>query len=122
MAYDDTAKTMVLFGGEASSGALADTWIWNGSTWVQQKPTTSPSARQAAGLSSFPPGGGLVLFGGQTSANASVTDTWTWHGSDWTQLSPAASPSTQPVGMTYDAGRNLVVFFGRDGSTWTWGG
>ena len=36
---------LVLFGGYGSSGPLADTWVYNGTTWSQLSPSASPSAR-----------------------------------------------------------------------------
>jgi hypothetical protein len=121
MAYDDATHNIVLFGGHGANGLLADTWVWDGSNWTQQNPSTSPSARQSAGLASFVPGGELVLFGGET-ATGTVTDTWIWRGDTWKQANPSSSPSSQPIGMVYDSGLKLVVFYGTDGTTWTWGG
>nr|MDA8292961.1 hypothetical protein [Actinomycetota bacterium] len=54
MAYDPATGTMVLFGGDGSSGLLADTWTWNGTTWTKQSPTTSPSARYGASMAYDP--------------------------------------------------------------------
>jgi hypothetical protein len=45
MAYDAATGTTVLFGGEVNSVAQADTWTWDGTTWAEQLPTQSPSAR-----------------------------------------------------------------------------
>ena len=42
IAYDSGTGQLVLFGGTGTTGALADTWTWNGTTWTQQSPATSP--------------------------------------------------------------------------------
>ena len=60
---------IVMFGGCSNSicsSYLNETWIWNGTTWAQQAPATSPSGRQGAamayGNTSTNPG--VILFGG----------------------------------------------------------
>ena len=46
MAYDPATGDVVLFGGTAADfDPLGDTWTWNGTTWTQQSPATSPPAR-----------------------------------------------------------------------------
>jgi hypothetical protein len=39
-------NVVVLFGGHGASGVLADTWLWDGSTWTQRN-VTGPAAREA---------------------------------------------------------------------------
>ena len=46
--------TMVLFGVASSSGCLADTWTWNGTTWTEASPATSPPARYVASMAYDP--------------------------------------------------------------------
>ena len=36
---------VVLFGGFGTSGRFSDTWEWDGATWTQRSPSTSPPAR-----------------------------------------------------------------------------
>jgi hypothetical protein len=71
----------VLFGGQKSlSGpALSDTWTWNGKTWTQQHPVTSPSARWEPALAYDAATRTAVLFGGLVSLTVGeLGDTWTW--------------------------------------------
>ncbi len=44
MAYDPPTRQLVLFSGDtyAAVGVLSDTWTWDGTTWAQQAPETSP--------------------------------------------------------------------------------
>src|SRR5262245_54635307 len=42
MTWDGARGQVVLFGGDDGSGSLADTWVWDGSTWTQKSPATSP--------------------------------------------------------------------------------
>jgi hypothetical protein len=74
-----------MFGGEGSGGPLGDTWIWNGDSWQQQHPATSPSARAGALMAFDPRSRRLVLVGDSNFFPGGVTDTWSWDGSTWHQ-------------------------------------
>ena len=64
MAYDSQRGRVVLFGGYGDSGGLADTWEWDGSTWVERTPATSPPARSGHAMAYDSQRGRVVLFGG----------------------------------------------------------
>lgn len=128
MAYDAATGQLLLFGGavSSSSGVIGDTWTWNGATWTQLDPPTSPSPRSAASMSYDSNTGQLVLFGG-----SDLNDTWTWSGSTWTELFPASSPSPRfSATMAYDGITGQIVLFGGEegtypyllNDTWTWDG
>jgi len=131
MAYDPATGNMVLFGGiDGSDSVLNDTWTWNGTTWTEVFPATSPPARISASMAYDPATGNMVLFGGAGTSGDINDDTWTWNGSIWTQQHPATSPPARfTASMAYDpATGNMVLFGGLDGSdsvlndTWTWNG
>jgi DNA-binding beta-propeller fold protein YncE len=129
MAYDAATGTVVLFGGMNSSyTVLADTWTYNGTTWTQQSPATSPSARQFSTMAYDAATGTIVLFGGN-NGNSNLADTWTYNGTTWTRQSPATSPPARQLStMAYDVATGTVVLFGGYGSsgnladTWTYNG
>jgi putative cell wall-binding protein len=132
MAYDTTTHQLVLFGGfrgpeGGTQTPLSDTWIWDGSDWVQQSPTHAPPARWSGALTDDPATGQLVLFGGFDGA-AYAGDTWEWDGSDWAQQSPAHSPTPRTTAIAYNGvDQNVVLFGGFDGAayagdTWEWDG
>jgi sugar lactone lactonase YvrE len=134
MTYDAAAGNMVLFGGLSSNGymcdnCLSDTWVWNGSTWTEENPSTSPSARLGASMVYDPASGNIVLFGGYSNSGV-LNDTWIWNGSTWTEESLTNSPPARYLAaMTYDAiAGNVVLFGGEDSSgnvlndTWVWNG
>jgi hypothetical protein len=81
MEYDSALGGIILVGGETSGSAstayLHDTWKWDGSTWTELQPTTSPDGRQLFGLAYDTIRQQLVLFGGGGS-NTSVFDSDTW--------------------------------------------
>jgi hypothetical protein len=119
----DTSGQVVLFGGASATGALGDTWTWNGSSWTQYG-LSSPPARQLASIAAYnQPGGGtgagLVLFGG-TNGTTAYGDTWTWTGGRWTQTyaaGAAGEPSARyGAAMATDTSGGVVVFGGNSGS------
>ena len=76
MAYDAATGNVVLFGGY-DGNAYGDTWTWDGSTWTQQAPATSPGARYGAVMADDAATGNVVLFGG-ADIKLVLDDTWTW--------------------------------------------
>jgi hypothetical protein len=133
MSYDAATQQLVLFGGEPTSGfisVLADTWVWNGTTWTLQKPVHSPVGRAAAAMAYDAATGQIVLFGGSYTGgggpanSGELHDTWTWNGTDWTQQSPASSPASTPGMMAYDAalGQLVLLGFGTTNPTWLYNG
>jgi hypothetical protein len=132
MAYDAATRTVVLFGGADTTGTgrLADTWVWNGSTWTKQTPATSPPARFGAAMAYDAATGEVVLFSGEKRTGL-LGDTWAWNGSTWTKQTPATSPPARfGAAMAYDAATRDVVLFGglggprpgALGGTWVWNG
>lgn len=120
---------MVLFGGTDGSTFLGDTWIYNGTTWTQQSPASSPPARYAATMAYDAATGTVVLFGGYGASGDVLGDTWTYNGTTWTQQTPASSPPVRRYAtMAYDAATGTVVLFGGYGAsgvlgdTWTYNG
>jgi hypothetical protein len=128
MAYDTATGGIVLFGGSANSNDLNDTWTFNGTTWAQLSPTTSPPARAYASMAYDPATGGVVLFGG-SGTSSDLSDTWTFNGTTWAQLSPATSPRARDgASMAYDPATGDMVLFGGSANssdlndTWTFNG
>ena len=138
MAFDAARGRAVLFGGDVGMGPgannlLGDTWEWDGTRWIEQRPATAPPARRRAAMAYDPVRQRVVLFGGHTAASNVADDTWEWDGVDWRPLSPATKPPgrRQHV-MAYDAERGVVIAYGGsaglspltdlwewDGVTWT---
>jgi hypothetical protein len=117
MAADTLTGQVVLFGGVDSGGLTSETWTWNGSTWTQQFPATSPTATLFGDVMATDPTTGTpILFDG---------DTWSWSGSDWVELSPADSPPDYLyASMATDTANGQIVLFGGscESDTWTWNG
>jgi hypothetical protein len=130
MAYDASAGNVVVFGGVSGfyGNKLGDTWIWDGTTWTQQSPATSPSARLGGGMVYDPTVGHVLLIDGAFNTSGPINEIWSWAGGTWTKVS---SPTNlTPViftGYAYDtATQSTVVFGGYAGggvytnATWTY--
>ena len=90
MAYDAERREIVLFGGIDDTGQLlADTWLWNGTSWRRAE-VEGPPARYETYMAFDAARGVVVLFGGDRDSDL-LGDTWEWDGSQWTRCDP---PST----------------------------
>ena len=124
MVYDEARQRVVLF------GERNDTWEWDGETWTQRTPATSPPARYAHALAYDAARQRVVLFGEYDNNNYLNDTTWEWDGETWTQRTPPTSPPVRwGHALAYDAARQRVVLFGgRDtnynslNDTWEWDG
>jgi hypothetical protein len=125
MVYDSVRRRILLAGGTVIQ-TLNDTWRWNGITWTQYVPGTSPPAGSYA--MAYDSGRGrAVIFGGNPYQNPA--ETWEWDGARWTKRTPATSPPGRTGhAMAYDPTRRQVVLFGglvQGGAlnhTWEWDG
>jgi Kelch motif len=136
MAYDDATGQLVLFGGDIFNGkdvALADTWIWNGTTWSQRDVSPSPAGRIGAAMAYDPASKQLLLFSGAGTGGTSEDDTWIWNGLAWHEARPATNPPPRTdAAIAYDPLIGRIVMFGgwnpvsgeqsMYDDTWTWDG
>jgi len=120
---------VVLFGGFDSTGTgMADTWVWNGSTWTASA-ATGPVARGDTVGAVL--GGQFVMFGGiaSTAATTNYGDTWAWTGTAWKELA-TTGPAARFGGAVATMGNEIVMFGGDDtdtattnlADTWLWSG
>jgi hypothetical protein len=110
MAYDAARGVTVLFGGwDGSLNYVGETWEWNGATWAQRFPATSPQADYCGAMAYDPASGLCVLVG----LSQTPYMTWEWNGTTWTRS--ADGPDRSGPGMAYDSGRNRIVLFGGNG-------
>jgi hypothetical protein len=135
MVYDAAHNQVVLFGGGGPTGvgfahALSDTWVWDGTSWIQKFPSTSPSARFGQAMTYDTVRGQVVMFGGADPSGQIVfSETWIWDGTNWTQEFPAHNPPARiDHTMVFDTVRSQAVMFGGFGyngdlgDTWVWDG
>ncbi len=137
MAYDPARDRTILFGGAPSifGGGLTNrTWAWDGSTWTELFPSSSPSARWTHGMVYDDARQRIVLFGGLSGSGSGseLSDTWEWDGANWTQITTSTSPPPRGVhgALAYDSTRRRVVLRGGGvvpgvsplGDTWEYDG
>jgi len=142
MVWDDTRGRIVLFGGRNANGTayLADTWEFDGSSWHQRFPPSSPPARAHHAMAFDETRGVTVLFGGDkdpVNNGQYYADTWEWDGTTWTERTLDGGPDgpsrRHSHAMAFDPARQVVVLFGGQGEggqppsyylndTWEWDG
>jgi hypothetical protein len=92
LAWDPAHHVDLLYGGAGPQGGLGDTWTWNGTTWTQLNPATSPPAMKDAAMAWDSTRGRVVLLGrsdfnptsGEVPLNMNMDlQTWTWTGATW---------------------------------------
>jgi hypothetical protein len=126
MTYDSKRGTTVLFGGAdkcyvlceypADTDVYDDTWEFDGKTWTQRFPSTTPFRLVGASMSYDPVKGVSIMFGGVVGANGipSSSVLWEWDGNDW-QAVPSVSPHPKARyghKMVYDSARRVHVMYG----------
>jgi hypothetical protein len=110
MVYDAAIGQIVLLFNESNS---PETWTYNGTSWTQQHPKTSPPARILTTMAYDTATSDVVLFGGTSLNNQGLNDTWTYDGTNWTNQSPTTSPPPlSDSAVAYDAATGSVVIFG----------
>jgi N-acetylneuraminic acid mutarotase len=126
MAWDTPNNVGVLFGGLGPfDGATtlqhdsAETWLWNGSRWLQRFPQTIPPSRAVHSMVFDTTRNRVVMFGGRKAPADSdgqatyLNDTWVYDGENWTQIESAEVPPVRQFGvMTYDRVRDRVILYG----------
>jgi hypothetical protein len=134
MVYDSARKRVVLFGGwnaDPRPLPLADTWEWDGNTWIERTPPATPPARGNHAMAYDRARGRVVLFGGYDlyGSDQVLADTWEWDGSTWKKrISVTSPPGRADQAMAYDSARGRVVLFGGGigstylADTWEWDG
>lgn len=119
MGWDPVHHQVVLFGGGttgAGGAILFDTWTWDGHTWTQRHPATTPQiwllASSTQGFMAFDPVHAQLVMVGPTQLGNDTT--WTWDGTDWTVhggerprpsgVPPAWDPMTQRLTLVLQGG------------------
>lgn len=110
MAFDVARAKTVMFGGYHSPNMYAETWEYDGRTWLKRTPATSPPARYHASMVYDPVRHVTVLFGGTTNA-AALGDMWTWSGTTWTAVLTTLPPPRSWAGLVWDEPREKIDLF-----------
>ena len=123
LAYYPPDQRVVTFAG-TNGTYLGDTWTLNRDpAWSFVAVTAHPSGMHSFGMVYDELRSRLLLFGGKGPGTMNWRNqTWEFDGTDWTLLSPNSSPPGRGgMSMTYDSGRDRVVFYGGEDYTQGWG-
>ncbi len=129
MSYDSTRQKVIMFGGYGPSGCdgsdpgsnyCGATWEYDGVTWRQATPTSSPSPRQFPAMAYDSDRRLVVLFGGAhypvggcEGGNAyACGGTWEYNGMTWVQRQTFGPSARDGATMVYDSQRKKMVLFG----------
>lgn len=131
LVFDSVRDRVVVFGGidvaSPNPGFLADTWEYDGTTWVQRA-VAGPSARSEYAMAFDSVRGETILFGGR-DALGQRGDTWSFDGVAWLQRSTTGPSARSQAAMAFDLGSARVALFGGSpgfgaylDDTWEWDG
>lgn len=144
---EESGGKVLLFGGYFKDAAgvsnyYSNTHRWDGTSWSNVSPATSPSKRMGGSMARVKSGVTWLVFlfgGGQSESNLANDKSWFWNSSanTWTQWTGSPAPSErQSMGMASTPGSPItsVTLFGgiseksSQGSftvyrdTWRWNG
>jgi hypothetical protein len=118
MSYNPTIKKTVMFGGYGTVDYLAETWVWDGTTWTRVKKNPAPP-RALAAMWFDSKLNKTVLFGGIGRKNSDsrvdrFNDMWTFDGTGWSQIKNVPSAPAPRYGMqtAIDPRSGKVLLFG----------
>lgn len=128
MAFDPRSGRVVLFGGGSpnSDPLRNDTWTWDGSTWRQEHPSTSPPLMDQPLMVYDAGNQNIVLVGSLLQGDVGAT--WTWDGSTWRPHPSTSPPRRANSGLAFAARSGVLLFGGQPGEagalndTWVWDG
>ncbi|HEX9160868.1 MAG TPA: hypothetical protein VF980_04105 [Thermoanaerobaculia bacterium] len=117
MVYDQSLKKTVLFGGFDGTNWMDNAWMWDGTTWTEQRKNRAP-ARDLTQMWFDPILHKTVLFGGLGRRTPQdrverFSDMWTFDANGWTELKPPALPTTRFGAMVItDPSTGHTLLFG----------
>lgn len=140
LVHDPIRGVTVMYGGTSSSpfgGPSVDqTWEFDGTTWTQVFPVTTPGGLGNYGATFDLVRQRLVIYGGTASTFFPIAEgnTWEFDGTNWAQITTTGSPGPlERPAMCFHIGLGKTVLFGGidpqiggtdntwlyDGSSWT---
>ena len=119
LVFDVARGVVVMYGGMSTSffggPSVDETWEYDGSTWAQVFPTTTPGGLGNYGACYDVVRSRYVLYGGSDNSffPIAANGTWEFNGTNWTLVATATSPGPlERPAMCFHAGINRAVMFG----------
>ncbi len=134
MFFDPVSQRTIVYGGigrPTSDDAVTrygDMWAFDGTKWVELKPSTIPPIRYGAATGYNPETKTVVMFGGKSAEELYLNEHWEWDGQNWKQVQPESLPSPRMNGgMAVDPTTGKLTMFGGYAGyyfqeVWTWSG
>jgi MYXO-CTERM domain-containing protein len=126
MTYAPSADGDVLLFGGYGQNWLSDTWIWNGSAWLE-KLNAGGEGGFGQSLVYDTARGRPLVFGGARSIAVYLSSLALFNGTRWVDTPDAAAPTRAYAAMAFDSDRQRAVLFGGEASdgdmsdeTWEW--
>ena len=121
----DTIQGTFLYGG---LGGLTlelaedrdDTWLFNGTDWIELDSVHSPGARHGHQLARNQVNNQVILHGGYRKVNERIItldDTWIWNGNDWTLIDQGSGPGGSGFGLGFSTKLDGFIAV-RNGNAW----
>ncbi len=132
MAFNPATGQVLVIGGEAFLGPIADVWAWNGAAWTAVPILLPGPPRRSMAASLNPAGNNVVVMGGVDAMLLPVPDVYESFAGGWSPAPPmvppgptarwshAATPIISNASVLMFGGQNLAlstVF----GDTWLYG-
>lgn len=119
LVYDALRQVLVMYGSLNTSpfgGSSVDqTWEYNGTTWSQVFPTTTPGGLGAYGACYDSARNRTVLYGGTANSFFPIAEsgTWEYNGTDWALITTVGSPGPlERPAMCFHQGLGVSILFG----------
>lgn len=135
LVYDPLQHIVLLFGGTLLTSEAVqtnETWAWNGQSWQQLHPVTSPPALQSTMVYDAASQRVLLFLTQIQNGDKIANEMWTWDGHNWQQVQSTSVPGVLDAGMAYDPESQQILLFGGEiprgqtatltNATWTWNG
>ena len=119
LVYDSNRGVFVMYGSMNTSAfggaSVNQTWEFNGATWTQVFPTTTPGGLGLYGACYDSVRSKVVLYGGVSNSMFPIAanGTWEFNGTNWAQITTAGSPGPlERPAMCFHEGLGMAVLFG----------
>lgn len=90
MAFDRRTGTLVLFGGQLGTAAFGDTWVLDGTRWIERTPSSGGPLKRGGHVMAYDPTRErVVMFGGgyfDGKVSHQHDDFWAWSGRAWERV------------------------------------
>jgi cysteine-rich repeat protein len=110
--YDEVRHRLVLFGGRVNQVPVAETWEFDGTTWIARTGLISQPPAIAGHTMYFDATSNVIVEMG-LAAGSGPLDSWIFDGQNWTQATAISSVNGRlRHAVAFDRSRSIAVLFG----------